>query len=158
MDTTWEIKEKKSCGLYFEIHFYFDSVKNYDNNRSVDMYIGNHFRKRRVPVAGLQKRISFLSARRGATRETISRVCSSSFRFFGRNFDVRIFDAGTFSFIRSLNTCERFAARALPAATFSRDGKLFHLTRIESHSILSSAWPRTWPHVIAFRESIDFSR
>lgn len=23
---------------YFEIHFYFDSVKNYDNNRSVDMY------------------------------------------------------------------------------------------------------------------------
>ena len=65
--------------LYFEIHFYFDSVKNYDNNRSVDMYIGNHFWKRRVPVAGLQKRISFLLARRDASRKTISRVVPRAF-------------------------------------------------------------------------------
>ena len=43
------------------------------------MYIGNHFWKRRVPVAGLQKRISFLLARREASRKTISRVVPRAF-------------------------------------------------------------------------------
>jgi len=110
------------------------------------MYIGNHFRKRRVPVAGLQKRISFLPARRGASRKTISRVCFSSFRFFGRNFDVRS-SMPARSFIRSLNTCEHFAARALPAATFSRDtGNFF-----TSHANWIPFWFYRWfdPNVTA---------
>lgn len=43
------------------------------------MYIGNYFQKRRVPVAGLQKRISFLPAWHGASRETILRVVPRAF-------------------------------------------------------------------------------
>lgn len=63
--------EEKSHGSYFEIHFYFDSVQNYDNNRSVDMYIGNHFSETQaVLVAGLQKRISLAGAARCFPRKS----------------------------------------------------------------------------------------
>lgn len=45
----WDDEERSQIKSYFEIHFYFDSVKNYDNNSSVDMYIiGNHRSRKRT--------------------------------------------------------------------------------------------------------------
>lgn len=121
------------------------------------MYIGNHFRKRAQ------------SARRRLTKKTKQKKnrktdkllagdgrtvpLAKSFResflelsFLQRKFRCKVFDAGTF--VYSFRWILASAFHALAA----RRLRLFHLTRIESHSILSSAWPeRDRTTLTAFR-------
>lgn len=63
------------------------------------------------------------------------------FSFLWRKFRCKIFDAGVRSHVRSFVRWRLFTTHALPAVTFSRDGKSSRLTPIVSHSILSSTWP-----------------
>lgn len=110
------------------------------------MYIGNYFRKHKVPVAGLQKRISFLPARGAVFLAKLFRELFLELSFLWQKFRCKIFDAGTF--VEYLRAFRR--SRALRGDIFMRQETFsLYANRIPFDFIVGL--PRTWPHVIAFR-------
>lgn len=161
----WRIEEK-TRESYFEIHFYFDSVKNYGNNRSVDMYIGNHFffffgnAERSSPAYKKTKKLLAGAARCFSRNHFF--FCGAVPRelsFLWRKFRCKIIRCRygrTFvrSFVRWILAWAFRRPRAFPrGGTFSYGrGETFSTSRANRNPFdLIVDLTRTWPHVTAFR-------